>query len=218
MNNTPTLQGILSRFTADVEHHHRITPAQYKVIRHLSVCRTKALGGQYLQCDTCDFDQHRYHSCRNRHCPKCQQKATRQWCDTQQEKLLPVPYYHLVFTLAHELNPSVQRHDNVVYRCLFESVWHTLKTFAADKKRLNGELGMTAIYIPGDKTSADMYICTVWCPVALYPWPRHQPINSKNGIRQKATTCFPSERYHAIFGAKWSAPCDRQRPKKHCLA
>ncbi len=145
MNNTPTLQSILSRFTARLEQQHTITPAQYKVMRHLTACRTKALGGQYLQCDTCDFDQHRYHSCRNRHCPKCQQKATRQWCDAQQEKLLPVPYYHLVFTLPHELNPWVQRHDDEIYRCLFESVWHTLKTFAADKKYLNGELGMTAI-------------------------------------------------------------------------
>lgn len=61
------------------------------------------------------------------------------------EKLLPVPYFHLVFTLPHELNPWVQRHSEVVYRCLFEAVWHTLKIFAADKKRLNGELGMTAI-------------------------------------------------------------------------
>jgi len=145
MHNAPTLQSILSRFTADYQQQHVINPAQYKVIRHLTACRTKALGGQYVHCDACDFEQHRYHSCRNRHCPKCQQKATQQWCDAQLGKLLPVPYFHLVFTLPHELNPWVQRHSDAVYRCLFEAAWHTLKRFGADKKRLNGELGMTAV-------------------------------------------------------------------------
>jgi len=145
MNKQPTLQGILSQFVGNYAQQHSISPARYKVIRHLTACRTPALGGQFVHCDTCDFQQHRYHSCRNRHCPQCQQKATRQWCEAQQKKLLPVPYYHLVFTLPHELNPWVQCHDDVVYSCLFAAAWHTLKTFAADKKRLNGELGMTAI-------------------------------------------------------------------------
>ncbi len=145
MNKHPTLQGILSQFVGNYAQQHSISPARYKVIRHLTACRTPALGGQFVHCDSCDFQQHRYHSCRNRHCPKCQQKATRQWCEEQQEKLLPVPYYHLVFTLPHELNPWVQCHDDIVCQCLFAAAWHTLKTFAADKKRLNGELGMTAI-------------------------------------------------------------------------
>jgi len=149
MNKQPTLQGILSQFVGNYAQQHNISPARYKVIRHLTACRTPALGGQFVHCDSCDFQQHRYHSCRNRHCPKCQQKATRQWCEEQQKKLLPVPYYHLVFTLPHELNPWVQCHDDddddVVYQCLFAAAWHTLKTFAADKKCLNGELGMTAI-------------------------------------------------------------------------
>ena len=123
MHNALTLQSILSRFKADYQQQHVINPAQYKVMRHLTACRTKALGGQYVHCDACDFEQHRYHSCRNRHCPKCQQKATQQWCDAQLEKLLPVPYFHLVFTLPHELNPWVQRHSDVVYRCLFEAAW-----------------------------------------------------------------------------------------------
>lgn len=144
MNNA-SLQNILARFTAGYQQQHSINPAQYKVMRHLTACRTKALGGQTVQCDTCDFEQHRYHSCRNRHCPKCQQKATQQWCEAQLEKLLPVPYYHVVFTLPHELNPWVHGHSEVIYGCLFEAAWHTLKTFGADPKRLNGELGMTAI-------------------------------------------------------------------------
>lgn len=144
MNNA-TLQNILSRFTASYQQQHSIQPAQYKVMRHLTACRTKALGGQTVHCDACDFEQHRYHSCRNRHCPKCQQKATQKWCEAQLENVLPVPYYHVVFTLPHELNSWVQCHSEVIYRCLFEVVWHTLKTFGADQKRLNGELGMTAV-------------------------------------------------------------------------
>lgn len=145
MTDGHSLQDILGRFMGDYQHQHALTPAQYKVIRHLTACRTPALGGQYVHCDACDFAQHRYHSCRNRHCPKCQQKATQQWCDAQQGKLLPVPYFHLVFTLPHELNPWVQCQSEAVYRCLFDAVWHTLKAFGADKKRLNGELGMTAV-------------------------------------------------------------------------
>ena len=64
MHNTATLQSILSRFTADYQQQHVINPAQYKVIRHLTACRTKSLGGQYVHCDACGFEQHRYHSCR----------------------------------------------------------------------------------------------------------------------------------------------------------
>lgn len=140
-----TMQTILTNFMSAYQQQHAISPEQYKVIRHLGQCRTPALGGQFLACNECDFTQYRYHSCRNRHCPKCQQRATQEWSDRQMENLLPVNYYHVVFTLPHELNAWVQLHPAVLYRCLFQSVWHTIKTFGADRRRLNGEMGMSSI-------------------------------------------------------------------------
>ena len=86
-----------------------------------------------------------YHSCRDRHCPQCQQRATRQWSERQQQAVLPVSYYHLVFTLPHKLNGWVQLHDELIYALLFKVVWKTLKAFGADPKRLDGKLGLTAV-------------------------------------------------------------------------
>ena len=140
-----SMQNVLSRFIPAYRQHHRLTPEQSKVCHHLGQCRTQALGGQRVHCDHCGFEQHRYHSCRNRHCPKCQHHATQQWSTRQLQDILPLSYYHVVFTLPHELNPWVPCHREVIYRCLFQSVWKTLKTFSADKKRLDGELGMTAV-------------------------------------------------------------------------
>ncbi len=140
-----SMQTVLSRFIPAYRAHHQLTPEQSKVCYHLGQCRTKVLGGQRLRCDQCGFEQHRYHSCRNRHCPKCQHRATQQWSARQLQDVLPLSYYHVVFTLPHALNPWVQCHRETLYRCLFKATWETLKTFGADKKRLDGELGMTAV-------------------------------------------------------------------------
>ena len=145
MTEQACMQTVLFRHLECYTHHHRLSPAQGKVCHRIGVCRTPALGGQRVHCDHCDFSQQRYHSCRNRHCPKCQQHASQQWCDKQLQQVLPVNYFHVVFTLPHALNPWVQCHPEVLYRCLFHSVWHTLKTFGQDPKRLNGKMGMTAV-------------------------------------------------------------------------
>ena len=84
-------------------------------------------------------------SCRDRHCPRCQRLASRAWAERQLQAVLPVTYYHLVFTLPHVLNPWVELHPEVIYRLLFRSVWGTLKGFGEDPKRLGGQLGMSAV-------------------------------------------------------------------------
>jgi len=139
------MQTVLSRFLPSYQQHRRLSPAQGKVCHRIGACRTEVLGGQLMHCDQCDFTQHRYHSCRNRHCPKCQHHASQQWCEQQMQKVLPVNYFHVVFTLPHELNPWVHCHPEVIYRCLFQSVWRTIKRFGQDPKRLNGTMGMTAV-------------------------------------------------------------------------
>ena len=137
-----SLQSILGRY---LNRDQRLSPRQWQVCSHIQACRTAALGGLKMHCDHCDYDVPQYHACRDRHCPRCQQRASRRWCEQQQAAVLPVTYYHLVFTLPHTLNPWVQLHPQVIYGLLFHCVWATLKAFAADSKRLGGELGMTAV-------------------------------------------------------------------------
>ena len=136
------LQSILGSF---LNRDQRLSPRQWQVCSHIQSCRTAALGGLQLHCDHCDYDVPRYHACRDRHCPQCQWRASRRWCEQQQTAVLPVTYYHLVFTLPHTLNRWVQLHPQVIYGLLFRCVWATLKAFAAEPRRLGGELGMTAV-------------------------------------------------------------------------
>lgn len=140
-----SLQSVFTHYLAHYRQHHRLSPAQAKVCHRIGICRTEVLGGQLVHCDRCGFEQHRYHSCRNRHCPKCQHKASQQWCDQQLQQVLPTHYYHVVFTLPHTLNPWVQCHPDTLYAYLFKAVWKTIKTFGHDPKRLNGKMGMTAV-------------------------------------------------------------------------
>lgn len=119
------------------------SPRQWQVLHHLLSCRTAAQGASLYCCEGCEQRWLRYHSCRDRHCPQCQQQASTQWYERQQAQLLPVPYFHLVFTLPHELNGLVERHAAVLYRLLFQSSWNSLNAFG--HRRLDGQLAMTAV-------------------------------------------------------------------------
>lgn len=141
MDETATVQNALRRFLGEgPPDGHRRT-----ICSRLLACRTEALGGLKWQCDRCADEQPRYHACRDRHCPQCQGRATRLWSERQHSRLLPVTYYHLVFTLPHTLNGWVSLHPQVIYRVLFQGAWATLKAFGQDPKRLGGELGVTAV-------------------------------------------------------------------------
>jgi hypothetical protein len=141
MDSQASVQQALSHFLGEqqLDGHRR------KVCGHLLACRTEAMGGQLLRCERCGQEQRWYHGCRDRHCPQCQGRATRRWAERQQAAVLPVAYYHLVFTLPHRLNGWVQLHPDVIYRRLFRCAWTTLKAFGRDPKRLGGQLGMSAV-------------------------------------------------------------------------
>ncbi len=145
MVESATLQGILKRYQGTYTDSQRLDSRRLAVCRHIRQCRTEALGGMQLRCGHCADAPIHYFSCRDRHCPQCQQQASEHWSEKQQLNLLPVTYFHLVFTLPNTLNGWAQLHPEVIYRLLFRSVWQTLKDFGADPKRLGGELGMTAI-------------------------------------------------------------------------
>jgi len=125
--------------------NHTLTPEQYKVFHAIQNCRTRVLGGHVEQCDQCGALQCAYNSCRNRHCPKCESFKAAQWLELRKTELLPVPYFHVVFTLPHELNNLVLYNKRLLYNLLFESAWETLKTLGKDPKRLQGEMGMLSI-------------------------------------------------------------------------
>jgi len=122
-----------------------LTPEQYKVLHAIQNCRTSMLGGHLYQCDQCAAQVPVYNSCRNRHCPKCDTLKAASWLEERQAELLPVSYFHVVFTLPHELNPLVNYNKKTLYHLLFQSAWKTLKTLGIDPKRLGGEMGMLAI-------------------------------------------------------------------------
>ncbi len=141
------LQTVLATFLPGYLERRALHPRQRQVCAHIGTCRTPALGGQRLRCESalCDYETPRYHSCRDRHCPKCQGRASAKWCERQLARVLPVPYYHLVFTLPDSLNPWVQAEPALLYHQLFQSAWATLKAFARNPKHLGGEPGMTGV-------------------------------------------------------------------------
>src|SRR5437867_8057101 len=105
---------------------HRLARCQLRAMNAVERCRTAALGGHRRQCDTCGLERLVYNSCRNRHCPKCQGLAKERWLRARQDDLLPVGYFHLVFTLPHELNPLAQARPKTLYDLLFHAAAETL--------------------------------------------------------------------------------------------
>jgi hypothetical protein len=124
---------------------HHLSGAQLRVMRDIEACRTALLGGHMTRCNHCGVQEVRYHSCRNRHCPKCQTLAKVKWVEARQQELLPVPYFHCVFTLPHQLNVLAQGNPRELYGLLFQSASQTLQTFGRDTQWLGGELGITMV-------------------------------------------------------------------------
>ena len=115
------------------------------MLRAIAACRTEAMGGQVSACASCGAEHYAYHSCRNRHCPKCQTRAKEAWLDRQRVQLLPVPYFHVVFTLPHALNALIHANARLLYGVLFDTAAKTLQCFAGNPRWLGGELGFTLV-------------------------------------------------------------------------
>jgi hypothetical protein len=118
---------------------------QLKVMSAIEQCRSAALGGHMLRCEACEHTDIAYNSCRNRHCPKCQASAARRWLEARQSELLPVDYYHVVFTLPAPAAALAWYNKAVMYRLLFEIAAETLCTIAADPKHLGARIGATLV-------------------------------------------------------------------------
>jgi len=132
------LAEVLRRFGPTYLATHDLSVVKAKVWRAIVACRTAALGGHVETCETCGTTRHVYHSCRNRHCPLCQTRAKEAWLAQRRRELLPVPYFHLVFTLPHDLNGLIGQHPRTLYEMLFAAVATTLTEFSANPRWLGG--------------------------------------------------------------------------------
>ena len=128
-----------------VTESKKFTAHQQRMLRALTLCRTAVLGGHIDACTSCGVVRISYNSCRNRHCPKCQSTGREKWLMAREADLLPVPYFHLVFTLPSVLNDWVIREPKLIYQTLFRAAWQTIQVFSKDEKYLGAKTGMIAI-------------------------------------------------------------------------
>lgn len=126
-------------------HDGHLGRVERRIMSAIELCRTAALGGHVEACEDCTHSRVAYNSCRNRHCPKCQSATREQWLADRQADLLPVPYFHVVFTMPAQAAEIAFHNKAVVYAILFDAVAATLKTIAADPQHLGGEIGFLAI-------------------------------------------------------------------------
>ena len=151
----PQLADVLRSALPNLAACHRLPAHHWKTLNALLRCRTPELGGHLYRCADCGTEHFQAHSCRNRHCPSCQRTGADQWLLKQSASLLPVPYFHVVFTLPHSLNPLINQNQRQLYKLLFDSVSATLLEFGQHK--LKAQIGFTAVLHTWSQTLAAHY-------------------------------------------------------------
>ncbi len=136
---------IIRTYGDEYRSKHKLPRQHLRTLHHIVCCRTAALGGHADRCDKCGHERISYNSCRNRHCPKCGSLAKERWLQARQEELLPVPYFHIVFTLPSELNALTLVNQSTIYPMLFQSAAETLLCLGRDPKHLGAEIGLIAV-------------------------------------------------------------------------
>lgn len=139
------MAGLFRSFVAVPEKLRTLTPCQAKAARAIARCRTAELGGHHDECDSCEYSEISYNSCRNRHCPKCQAMDQARWIEGRLERVLPITYFHVVFTLPGEVASLARRAPRAVHDLLFAAASATLLELGRDPKRLGAQLGATLV-------------------------------------------------------------------------
>ena len=177
---------------------HRLCSVQHRALRAIEHCRTAALGGELRQCDACGTQRDVYHSCRNRHCPTCQTRAKERWLAARRAELLPVPYFHLVFTLPHELNTLGQYRPAEIYSMLFGAASETLLEFGRNPRWLGGEIAATLVlHTWGQTLSQHLHVHCLVAGGALD--------SAGNWIRSRRGFLFPVKALSSVFRGKFLA-------------
>jgi predicted Zn-ribbon and HTH transcriptional regulator len=136
---------IVRQFGAAYRQEHKLPLQQLKAMTAIEKCRTRALGGHIDVCDECGYERISYNSCRNRHCPKCQSLARERWVLARQQELLPICYFHIVFTLPDELNRLCLVNQRVMYDLLFRAGSETILDLGKDARHIGGKVGLIAV-------------------------------------------------------------------------
>lgn len=196
------LAQVLARHGAAYLASHRLASVQRRALRAIVACRTEALGGHVERCDACGQLRYRYHSCRNRHCPKCQTLAKERWLAGRRAELLPAPYFHVVFTLPHQVNPLAQGNPRVIYRLLFDAAARTLLEFGENPRWLGGKLGVTMVlHTWGQNLNQHLHVHALVSGGALAPDGRW--IHPRRGF------LFPVKALSKVFRGKFLAGLKR---------
>jgi hypothetical protein len=191
----PELADVFRQYGESYQRTHRISASQQKVMRAVSVCRTQELGGHLDRCDVCGFERPAYNSCRNRHCPKCQSLAKAKWLEKQTSELLPVGYFHLVFTLPHEFNRLILAHKKIMLALLFKAVSETLLEFG--QTRLKGTLGIIAVLHTWDQTLKDHFHLHCLVPAGALS------VDQSRWISARKNFLFPVTALSLVFRGKF---------------
>jgi len=189
------LADIFRAYGESYRRDHPLPAFYLKVMQAVERCRTAALGGHLEQCNTCGYERPAYNSCRNRHCPKCQSLAKVKWLDKQKSELLPTGYFHLVFTLPHELNPLILVNKKPLINILFQSVWQTLAQFT--QRGLGGTPGITAVLHTWDQTLLDHFHLHCLVPAGALSFDRNRWVS----VRQDFL--FPVKALSVVFRGKF---------------
>ena len=142
-----TLAAIVQQYGTEYQAQYgdHLLPSHRRALRDIAHCRTATLGGHVYHCDACHEIHYQYHSCQNRHCPRCQHDQGQQWLAKQQASLLPVPYFMVTFTLPSGLHHVVRRHQKVIYNILFRTSAAALQELAWDPRYVGGQIGMVGV-------------------------------------------------------------------------
>ena len=179
---------------------------QLKAFRAIQRCRTAALGGHCDQCSRCDYQAISYNSCRNRHCPKCQAQARERWLAARERELLDTSYFHVVFTVPHELNPLALENPTLFYDLLFTASAQTLLEIAADPKHLGAEIGIiSTLHTWGQNLLLHPHIHCVVPAGGLAPDHRHwvRPRYPYLLTREGPQPCFPRQVPRRVETTSW---------------
>ena len=177
---------------------HRLSAQQRKVVDALVNCRTAALGGFKSQCEHCGAVTIQYASCRNRHCPKCQTLSQTRWVERQYADLLDIGYWHVVFTLPHEINPVAQANPALIYRLLFKAASQTLLEFGRNPRWLGGELGITMVlHTWGQNLGQHVHVHCIVTDGGLSPDGQRWLTPARNGF------LFPTAALSKVFRGKY---------------
>ena len=165
---------VIANYGKQYRLNHPVSFAQYRILIDIGWCRTVHMGGHSSRCDRCDYIDISYNSCRNRHCPKCGALNKARWLEARQNDLLPAKYFHVVFTLPHELNPLIMANRKQLLDALFRVVRNTLSSFCLNPRYgLKGQLGYTAVLHTWDQKLNPHYHLHLIVPAGVF-----QPVQS----------------------------------------